>query len=133
MVFIQISISQKILIVKLENDLDHHVANEIKDEIDRQIMTSKTESIIFDFEKVKFMDSSGIGLISGRISVLDAQKESNNIIKNKNISSSNDIAIINLDKRLTTMMRISGLDKIVNFFDDLESAMSALRKNKHSD
>jgi stage II sporulation protein AA (anti-sigma F factor antagonist) len=132
-VFIQISISQKILIVKLENDLDHHVANEIKDEIDRQIMTSKTESIIFDFEKVKFMDSSGIGLISGRISVLDAQKESNNIIKNKNISSSNDIAIINLDKRLTTMMRISGLDKIVNFFDDLESAMSALRKNKHSD
>lgn len=55
-----------LIIVRLQGDLDHHVAREIKDEIDGLIILKKINRIAFDFKNVGFMDSSGIGLIMGR-------------------------------------------------------------------
>ena len=59
-------IIDKNLVVKIECDIDHHVADKIKEKIERQIELSNLKNIIFDLEKVYFMDSSGIGLIMGR-------------------------------------------------------------------
>lgn len=55
-----------LIIVRLQGDLDHHVAREIKDEIDGLIILKRINRIAFDFKNVGFMDSSGIGLIMGR-------------------------------------------------------------------
>lgn len=57
---------EDILIVQLFGEIDHHYTEEIRDTIDREFLKTKAISIIFDFSKVDFMDSSGIGMIIGR-------------------------------------------------------------------
>ena len=53
------------LTIHMPKELDHHNAEEIKREADRLLGTRNIRSIIFDFEKTSFMDSSGIGMIMG--------------------------------------------------------------------
>lgn len=63
----RICIARKnLIIVKLSGDLDHHVTEEIRSEIDMNIENRGIKNIAFDFKNVSFMDSSGIGLIMGR-------------------------------------------------------------------
>lgn len=47
-------------------ELDHHLADEMRDVIDTIIEERGVRHLIFDFSKISFMDSSGIGLIMGR-------------------------------------------------------------------
>ena len=51
------------LTIHMPKELDHHNAEEIKREADRLLGTRNIRSIIFDFEKTSFMDSSGIALL----------------------------------------------------------------------
>jgi stage II sporulation protein AA (anti-sigma F factor antagonist) len=55
----------------IQGDIDHHSAAEIRTEIDAVLENSTPRILILDFGGVKFMDSSGIGLILGRMRVLD--------------------------------------------------------------
>jgi stage II sporulation protein AA (anti-sigma F factor antagonist) len=58
--------TDEILIADLDGELDHHSASLIRDEIDKTIDAFHSKHLIFNFEKVSFMDSSGIGVILGR-------------------------------------------------------------------
>lgn len=57
--------------VGIQGDIDHHTASKIRAEIDAVLESSTPRILILDFVGVKFMDSSGIGLILGRMRVLD--------------------------------------------------------------
>ena len=57
---------KNLIIVKLSCDLDHHVTEAIRSEIDMNIDNKGIKNIAFDFKNVSFKDSSGIGLIMGR-------------------------------------------------------------------
>lgn len=54
------------LIVYLIGEIDHHGASIIRDEIDNNILKIMPKTVIMNFSKVTFMDSSGIGLILAR-------------------------------------------------------------------
>lgn len=54
------------LVVHLPNELDHHTADSIRQEVDRRIVNYGITAVTFDFEETSFMDSSGIGLLMGR-------------------------------------------------------------------
>lgn len=54
------------LVVKLYGEIDQHCTAEIRDEIDREIDITNISTVIFDLGGVKFMDSSGLGMIMGR-------------------------------------------------------------------
>lgn len=54
------------LVVKLDGELDHHTSQYVREEIDRCINLNNIKNLVLDFDKVSFMDSSGIGLILGR-------------------------------------------------------------------
>ena len=56
----------EILFVKLPEEIDHHKVQSLALEIDQAIVDKAPEKVVFDFEKVRFMDSSGIGLLIGR-------------------------------------------------------------------
>ena len=56
----------KLLIVKVSGELDHHFADEIRIRIDVELMKPPVRDILFDFDGLSFMDSSGIGMIMGR-------------------------------------------------------------------
>jgi anti-sigma F factor antagonist len=64
--------SGNLLIVQVAGELDHHFADEIRMRIDAEIMKPPVRNILFDFNRLSFMDSSGIGMIMGRYKKIKA-------------------------------------------------------------
>ena len=64
--------SGNLLIVQVAGELDHHFADEIRMRIDAEIMKPPIRNILFDFNRLSFMDSSGIGMIMGRYKKIKA-------------------------------------------------------------
>ena len=87
------------LVVKLDGELDHHAASEVKDKIDREINLNKINNLILDFNKVSFMDSSGIGVIAGRYKIIRAL--------------GGKIMIIRANEQVDRILEISGLKQIL--------------------
>ncbi len=56
----------KLLILKITEEVDHHNCEKIRKRADYEIQIHIPKKVIFDFENVNFMDSSGIGMIIGR-------------------------------------------------------------------
>ncbi|MDR0738897.1 MAG: STAS domain-containing protein [Oscillospiraceae bacterium] len=56
--------------VLLDGDIDHCSARSMREMIDRYVNEEKPEVLCLDFSKIKFMDSSGIGLIMGRYKLI---------------------------------------------------------------
>ena len=50
----------------LSGDIDHHSARQMRIVIDGEIERCRPNRLLLDFRRVRFMDSSGIGLIMGR-------------------------------------------------------------------
>ena len=57
---------EKKLILKLEEEIDHHKCEKIKKRADYEIEVHIPKKLVFDLENVLFMDSSGIGMLIGR-------------------------------------------------------------------
>ena len=56
----------KLLVLKITEEIDHHVAEKIRRMADNEITRYMPRKVVFDFNKVSFMDSRGIGMIIGR-------------------------------------------------------------------
>ena len=56
-----------VLTAKISGEVDHHSAVEIRESIDETSQKLKPYCLKMDFSEVPFMDSSGIGLILGRV------------------------------------------------------------------
>ena len=62
-VFLQ---KDKTLLVEITEEIDHHSTEKMRRLIDDDITRYMPRKVIFDFNKVSFMDSAGIGMIIGR-------------------------------------------------------------------
>lgn len=71
------------LVVKVGGEIDHHTAAELREEIDREITRHHIKNLIFDLDKLTFMDSSGIGVIIGRYKQIKARGGKTMIIRVK--------------------------------------------------
>ncbi|MCR4437011.1 MAG: anti-sigma F factor antagonist [Clostridiales bacterium] len=97
------------LIVSILGELDHHSGEDVRNKVDGEIIKSTTKNVIFDFGKVNFMDSSGIGVIMGRF---------------KNIQKLNGkMAVINLSQQIRRIFEMSGLLKFIPVYDNIDSAL----------
>jgi len=103
---------QRCLIIKPGAELDHHNALKIREEADKLIERKNIKHIIFDFTGTSFMDSAGIGVIMGRY--------------RKVIFIGGKIAVANVNMAVDRILRISGLYKIVERFDNVEAAIKSL-------
>lgn len=83
----------------LYGDIDHHAAREMRQELDEVIARSQPELLIIDMEHVGFMDSSGIGLILGRLRAVHA--------------NGGDIIIKNARPEIAAVIRLSGLSGLL--------------------
>ena len=52
--------------IELIGELDHHAAKGIGEKIDFEILIARPKSVFLDFERLDFMDSSGLAVIMGR-------------------------------------------------------------------
>ena len=105
-------LEDKTLLVEiLSTELDHHVARNVRMEVDEILMKKQIDYLIFDFQYVNFMDSSGIGVIIGRY---------------KNIvSHGGRVSAINMNSRLKKLFNLSGMNKIINIYDSFEDAINS--------
>lgn len=62
---------EKLLILKITEEIDHHTSEKIRKRTDYEIQIHIPKKVIFDFENVTFMDSSGIGMIIGRYKLVN--------------------------------------------------------------
>ena len=59
-----------ILSIRVRGEIDHHTASDIRRGIDGILFEKQPKRLILDLSAVSFMDSSGLGLIMGRYSVM---------------------------------------------------------------
>lgn len=101
------------LVISIIGELDHHSAEHIRQKIDGELIKSTTKNIIFDFSKLSFMDSSGIGVLIGRY---------------KNIQKLNGKAVIvKANAQIKRVLEMSGILKIMTLYDSLDAAFDALQ------
>lgn len=61
----------KRLIFEMSEDIDECIVQKIRRKLDNEIERYMPKEVIFDFNKVSFMDSAGIGLLIGRYKLVD--------------------------------------------------------------
>ena len=61
---------KEVLEVKLSGEVDHHGAVGIRSDIDELIFEKRPKKLVLDLSAISFMDSSGLGLIMGRYSLM---------------------------------------------------------------
>jgi len=61
---------EKTLLIEITEEIDHHVADKIRRKVDNEITRYMPRKTIFDFSRVTFMDSAGIGMIIGRYKMM---------------------------------------------------------------
>ena len=63
---IEYDIKDKLLVLKITEEIDHHTTEKIRRRADYEINRLLPRKVIFDFNSVTFMDSAGIGFLIGR-------------------------------------------------------------------
>ena len=56
----------KLLYIEITEEIDHHTTEKLRRKMDYEITRFMPRKVVFDFSKVTFMDSAGIGLLIGR-------------------------------------------------------------------
>ncbi len=102
------------LIVTVAGELDHHYAGYVRQKIDGELMKSTTRNVIFDFSKLGFMDSSGIGVIAGRYRNLQRL--------------GGRAAVVCSSKQIVRILEMSGILKLIPAFENLADAVTSVQK-----
>ena len=82
----------------MSGEIDHHIAKELRRDIDFAVREFQPEELVLDFAEVGFMDSSGIGLVMGRYKLM---KE-----------TGGKVIVKNPQNQIKKVMRLSGIDKL---------------------
>lgn len=85
------------LVVKLEGEIDHHSAKEIREGLDKMIAENKPKTLVLELSEIDFMDSSGLGLVLGRYRRLN-EIGSKMLIKNPGERTEKIFAMAGVDK-----------------------------------
>lgn len=93
------------LTITVPVELDHHNAEQIKNGADKILQTHNIRSVVFDFGKTNFMDSSGIGMIMGRY-------------KNIRFTGGTVIAI-RVNEQIRRILTLSGVYKVIDIYEGL--------------
>ena len=94
------------LTVMLFGEIDHHASQNLRTEIERFIKKTMPKHLIFDFSKVSFMDSSGIGMIIGRYKTM--------------ISMNGHVSACGLQKPVERLFKMAGLHRIISIMTSQE-------------
>lgn len=95
---VRIYLSEESMTAYLMGEIDHHTAKEIREEIDDTAGRAHPKELILDFRDVTFMDSSGIGLVMGRYSLM---QELEGVLR-----------VVNQSGHIRKVMKLAGLDRL---------------------
>ena len=95
------------LTVCLSGEIDHHSAVRIREEIDTQIYRYRPKKTVLDLSRIEFMDSSGLGLIMGRIALM-RELGGSTVLKNPT-------------EKVLRIVRLSGLERMMKIVREEEA------------
>lgn len=87
-----------ILRVEILGEIDHHTAATVREQIDEEMYTSRPKEVRLDLSGMRFMDSSGLGLIVGRL------------VTAKEIGCS--VTVTGADTRTMRIFEMAGLERM---------------------
>lgn len=105
---IQMAIKKNRLFIRLNGELDQAVCENLKIRVSEIIDKYMIKHLIINFEKLQFMDSSGIGFIIGRFTQ----------VKKRN----GKIVICSMNEIISRIVSLSGLKKICKIASDEKEA-----------
>ena len=97
---VKITEERGILTAYIGCEIDHHTAGRLRSRIDRALFDERPKALLLDFSDVRFMDSSGIALILGRVECAEAVGAR--------------VHLDGLSPALFKLVRLSGIEKIRN-------------------
>ena len=92
------------LTLRVTEEIDQHTADRIRRKLDSEIEIYSPRKVVFDFNGIEFMDSSGIGMVLGRYKLI------------KMLGGT--FEIINVNKRLKRIFDMSGVSRIIDIRDE---------------
>ena len=90
----------KLLTCQITEEIDHHTTEKIRRILDDEIERYMPRKIIFNFDKVSFMDSAGIGMILGRYKIM------------KMLGGT--VELINVNSSVKKIFEMSGIHRIIS-------------------
>lgn len=105
-------VKEDVLIVRLAGELDHHEAENLRDEWKEKMYSSGIKHVIVNLGDISFMDSSGLGVMLGRY------KET--------LQLGGEMVVCNISPAIERLFEMSGLFKIVRLEENEEFALSTL-------
>jgi anti-sigma B factor antagonist len=99
-----------VTIVHVAGEIDVYTAPLLREVLDKQIAAGRTDLVV-DLEQVSFMDSTGLGVLVGRLKLVRGQ--------------SGSLRIVSGQERILKVFKITGLDKVFHIHPTVEDATAA--------
>ncbi|GAE36752.1 anti-sigma F factor antagonist [Halalkalibacter akibai] len=111
---LRIDLEQKgsVLLVRLEGELDHHTAEELRGQVEQILANGSVKHIVLNLELLSFMDSSGLGVILGRYKQVKA--------------NGGEMVVCAISSSVKRLFEMSGLFKIIRLEDSEQFALQTL-------
>lgn len=107
---IDIRSSGEMILASLEGELDHHTSQAFKAKVQKILDTEVTKNLVIDMSRLNFMDSSGIGVILGRL----------NQLKKKG----GKVVVFGMQSQVKKVFYAGGLDKVIPYYEKEEEAVN---------
>lgn len=96
-------------VVHLGGEIDVYTAPFVREKLDEQIHAGRADLIV-DLSEVTFLDSTGLGVLVGRLKFARTRGGS--------------LRLVGTSERVLRVFAITGLDKVFDIHPDLESALA---------
>lgn len=109
-------VNENVMVVRLFGELDHHAAAGIREDIDRSLERCAPCDLVFDFEKVTYMDSAGIGMVLGRYRRLR--------------EAGGSVVIASCAKTVRGILHMAGIFSLMPYAQTREEAVKLLKEKE---
>ncbi len=103
---------QHVLLVRLSGELDHHEAENLRNEWQQVLSKQDVKHVILNLESLSFMDSSGLGVILGRYKEVKQE--------------GGEMVVCSISPAVKRLFEMSGLFKIIRFEENEAYALETL-------
>ncbi|MDQ0188434.1 anti-sigma F factor antagonist [Alicyclobacillus cycloheptanicus] len=111
---IDASVVDGVVLIRLKGELDHHVVEQIRNEIESALELNRYRGLVISFSGIDFMDSSGLGLILGRYRTMTQHQ--------------GKMVLCEVSSSLQKLFELSGILKIIPVFASETEALAAVKE-----
>ncbi len=97
-------------VVTVGGEIDVYTAPLLREALDKLIAAGQVDLVV-NLDGVTFMDSTGLGVLVGRLKLVRAQ--------------SGTLRVVCTHERILKIFKITGLDKVFHIYDSVEDATAA--------